>query len=215
MEGVRTGDAGSPDVQRPLGIGSRNGGLSGSDDLLGDLVAKARQGARGETGAHGRLEKGERMRLMKRNKKTTAILTITLLTVAGGAFAYWSTTGSGTGNATNASSNGTVVLYAAFGNGLTPGASTTVTYTASNANTSSLRVGTITPTVSVDSTHVTAGCLAADFTIAPTASNTTVPANTIPASPVAAGSGTLSFADTALNQDGCKGAVITLGLTSN
>jgi hypothetical protein len=40
-----------PQVQQSLCIGSQKGGLSGSNDLLGDLVAKARQGARGETGA--------------------------------------------------------------------------------------------------------------------------------------------------------------------
>ena len=28
------------------------GAMSGSNDLLGDLVAKAQRGARGETGAH-------------------------------------------------------------------------------------------------------------------------------------------------------------------
>jgi len=38
-------------------IGSHQGATSGSDDLLGDLVAKARQGARGETGAHELLER--------------------------------------------------------------------------------------------------------------------------------------------------------------
>ena len=71
--------------------------MSGSDDLPGDLVAKARQGARGETGALELLEKGERMFHMKRNKKTVAILTVGLLTVAGGAYAYWTSTGTGTG----------------------------------------------------------------------------------------------------------------------
>ncbi|MFL6164427.1 MAG: hypothetical protein ACJ74U_19705 [Jatrophihabitantaceae bacterium] len=129
---------------------------------------------------------------------------------AGSAYAYWTTTGSGSGSATNGTSNGAVVLHAAFANGLTPGASETVTYTADNTNSSSLYVGTITPTVSIDAGHP--DCLVGDFTIAPTTSNTTVPANT---SDVAAGSGSLVFADTALNQDGCKGALVTLTLASN
>jgi len=131
---------------------------------------------------------------------------------AGVAFAYWTTTGSGTGSQTNASSNGTVTLHAAFTTGLTPGGTKTVTYTADNPGTSSLRVGTITPVVSIDAAHVTLGCLVADFTIPVTVSNTTVAAG---GSGVAAGTGTLSFADTGINQDGCKGATVTLALTSN
>lgn len=150
----------------------------------------------------------------KFNKKIAAVAVAAAVVVAGAgtAFAYWTTTGSGTGSATNASSNGTIVLHASFDNGLTPGASEPVSYTADNAGTSSLYVGTITPTVSIDSAHATAGCLVGDFTIAPTASNTTVPANT---SGMSVGSGTLSFADTSVNQDGCQGAVITLTLASN
>ena len=150
--------------------------------------------------------------MRKLNKKIAIGVSVAAIVAIGGgtAFAYWSTTGSGSGSATTASSNGTIVLHAAFLDGLTPGASETVTYTADNVGSSSLRVGTITPTVSIDAAHST--CLAADFTILPTASNTTVLAHT---SAVAAGSGTLSFADTAVNQDGCKGAVVTLTLASN
>src|SRR6266496_6102601 len=115
---------------------------------------------------------------MRLNKKLVAagVGTAVALALGGVALAYWTTTGAGTGNATNATSNGTIVLHAAFANGLTPGGSETVTYTADNAGTSSLRVGTITPTVGIDATHVAAGCLVGDFTISPTASNTTVAA---------------------------------------
>jgi hypothetical protein len=152
--------------------------------------------------------------MRKLNKKIVVGTAAAAVVLVGGgiAFAYWSTTGSGSGSATNAASNGTVVLHAAFAGGLTPGASETVTYTADNAGTSSLRVGTITPTVSIDAAHVTSGCAVTDFTIAPTTSNTTVAATT---NGVAAGTGTLFFADTAANQDGCKGATITLTLASN
>jgi hypothetical protein len=144
--------------------------------------------------------------------KTAIIVTgsAMALTLGGVALAYWTTTGAGTGSATNASSNGEVVLHASFTAGITPGGTKTVTYTADNAGSSSLRVGTITPVVSIDAAHI--GCSAADFTIAPTTSNTTVAALT---SGVAAGTGTLSFADTAVNQDACKGAVVTLTLTSD
>jgi hypothetical protein len=142
------------------------------------------------------------MRGLNIKRKTAAIAAAGVLTVAtaGGAYAYWSTTGSGSGSATAASSNGTVVLHAAYANGLTPGATETVTYTADNLGSSSLRVGTITPTVSIDAAHVVAGCNVADFTIDPSTFDTTVPAG---ASDVALGTGTLAFADTAVSQDGC------------
>jgi hypothetical protein len=148
----------------------------------------------------------------KLNKKIAAVAAATVIVAAGAgtAFAYWSTTGSGSGSATNASSNGLITLHAAFLDGLTPGANEAVTYTADNPGSSSLQVGTITPTVSIDAGHST--CSASDFTIAPTASNTTVPAHS---TAYAVGSGTLSFADTSVNQDGCKGAIVTLTLASN
>jgi hypothetical protein len=152
------------------------------------------------------------MRFSKKALIATGTGAVVAMAVGGLALAYWTTTGSGSGNATNASSNGNVVLHAGFAAGLTPGASESVTYTADNGGTSSLYVGTITPTVSIDAAHVTAGCLVGDFTIAPTVSNTTVLAG---ASGVAAGSGTLAFADSAVNQDGCKGAIVTLTLASN
>jgi hypothetical protein len=150
----------------------------------------------------------------KLNKKIAVVAAAAAVVAigAGTAYAYWTTTGSGTGSATNASSNGTIVLHASFANGLTPGANETVTYTADNGGSSSLYVGTITPTVSLDAASVTAGCLVGDFTIAPTTSNTTVPAH---ASAYSVGTGTLAFADTAANQDGCKGATVTLTLASN
>ncbi|TCO45649.1 hypothetical protein EV646_108272 [Kribbella antiqua] len=127
---------------------------------------------------------------------------------AGTAFAYWSTTGSGTGSGANASSNGTVVLHASFADGLTPGASTPVTFSADNAGTSSLQVGTVTSVVSASGT-----CDASWFTIAPVAENQTIAAGATGVE--LTNKGTLAFADTATNQDSCKGATITLTLSSN
>jgi hypothetical protein len=150
--------------------------------------------------------------MRKFNKKIVIAVAASVVAVAVGggiAFAYWTTSGTGTGTATNATTNGTVTLHASYANGLTPGASETVTYTADNSGTSSLFVTTITPVVSIDAGH--SGCLATDFTIPATSSNTTVAANS---AGVAAGTGTLSFADTAANQDACKGAIVTLTLSS-
>jgi hypothetical protein len=150
------------------------------------------------------------MRKMSKKNKIVAVAAAVALTGLGGgaAFAYWTTTGGGTGTGTNAASNGVVVLSATFPDGLTPGGSVPVTYTADNAGSSSLQVRTIHAVVSTSDPL----CLPADFTIADVLSNTTVLPHT---TGTAAGSGTLSFADTSVNQDACKGALITMTLTSN
>lgn len=147
----------------------------------------------------------------KLNKKVAAGVAAAAIVAlgAGTAYAYWTTTGSGSGSATNGSSNGTISLSATFADGLTPGASEAVTYQATNPGSSSLYVGTITPTVSTDK----AGCTASDFSIAPTNANITVPAHTTVGMTV--GTGSLTFLDAATNQDACKGAVVTLSLASN
>jgi len=151
--------------------------------------------------------------MRKLNKKVAAgVAAAAIVAVgAGTAYAYWTTTGSGSGSATNGTSNGTIVLHSQFAAGLTPGATEDVTYTADNANSSSLYVGTVTPTVSIDAAHA-AGCSAADLAISPLVANKTVPAST---SGYALGTNTIAFTDTAANQDGCKGATVTLTLASN
>ncbi|WP_427890052.1 hypothetical protein ACQHIV_41170 [Kribbella sp. GL6] len=145
---------------------------------------------------------------MHRKKKIIIAAAATLVIGAGSAFAYWSTTGAGTGSAATASANGTVTLHASFAAGLTPGGSTPVTFTADNPGSSSLQVGTVTSVVTASGT-----CDPTWFTIAPVAENQTIAAG---ASGVQlATKGTLTFADTATNQDSCKGATVTLTLSSN
>ena len=77
--------------------------MSGSYDLLGDLVAEAQQGARGETGALELLERETEMRnLSKKAKTIIAGAAIAGLASTGVAYAYWTTTGSGSGTAATA-----------------------------------------------------------------------------------------------------------------
>jgi hypothetical protein len=146
-------------------------------------------------------------------KRTLVIAVVATLGVSAAAIAYWSASGSGTGSASVATSNGTLSLAASFANGLTPGDTKPVTFTASNTGSSSLRVGTVTSVVSIDSAHASAGCLAGDFTVAPVVQDQTIPANT--SNVALATPGSIAFADTGVNQDGCKGATVTLTLSSN
>ncbi|MEC5175089.1 hypothetical protein RCH16_000076 [Cryobacterium sp. MP_M5] len=145
-----------------------------------------------------------------RGARRIAILTGVFLLIGGGAaVAYLTTTGTGSGSAANSNVVGTVQLTAHFAAGLTPGSAEAVTYTATNTTGSSLKVGTISHVVSTGGS----GCLVSDFSIAPVVSNTVVPAGATNVS--LTGTGTLTFADTALNQNACMGAVVLLTLTSN
>ncbi len=150
--------------------------------------------------------------LLKKKAVTVVIAGGLLVATTGVAYAYWSTTGSGSTSSANASSNGTVAIGASFASGIAPGQSRTVTYTGTNPGDTNLQVATITPVVSLDSASVSAGCLVGDFTISPSTVNRTVLAGT---SDVALGTGTLAFANSTSSQDGCKGATVTLTLTSN
>jgi hypothetical protein len=148
--------------------------------------------------------------MRKLNKKIVVGTAAAAVVLAGGgvAFAYWTTSGSGTGNATNASANGVVVLHASFLAGLTPGGSAPVSFTADNVGTSSLRVGTVSTVVTASGT-----CDASWFSVADVVENQTIAAG---ASGVAlTQGGSIVFADSADNQDACKSAIVTLTLTSN
>jgi hypothetical protein len=144
---------------------------------------------------------------MKR-KRLSVLGVVAILAVAGVAVAYWTTTGSGSGSGAVASSNGTLVLHGTITSQLTPGGSSPVTFTADNAGSSSLQVGTVHAVVSTNKV----GCEVSDFTIADTAENQVIPAkgSGVPL----ANNGSISMADTEANQDACKGAAITLTLSS-
>ena len=147
-------------------------------------------------------------------KKRTAVIlgAVAVLAVAGIAIAYWTTTGSGNGSGAVAASNGTLALHGTITEELTPGGSSAVSYSADNSGSSSLQVGTVHAVVSIDKSHAEAGCEASDFTIADTAENQVIAAK---GSGVAlAHGGSISMADTAVNQDACKGATISLALSS-
>jgi hypothetical protein len=145
-------------------------------------------------------------------KRALVLGVVAALAVAGIAAAYWTTTGSGEGSGKVAASNGTLALHGSISNELTPGASSPVTFSADNSGTSSLQVGTVSAKVVIDESHATAGCKASDFTISPTAENQVIAKES---SGVAlAHNGSISMTDSGENQDACKGASITLELSS-
>jgi hypothetical protein len=150
-------------------------------------------------------------KIIMRHKWLTAVVTVAgALALAGGAFAFFSGSGGGSGTAAVGTS-GTVVLTATVPAGITPGTSEPVSFTAANATGSGIFVSTVTlVSVTADLGH--AACVTSDFSMANVTESHEVPANaTAEALPT---NGSLVYADTALNQDACKGATLTLTLSS-
>src|SRR5207245_1949570 len=123
------------------------------------------------------------------------------------AFAYWSTTGSGNGSATAASTNGTLALSASFAGGLAPGQSEDVTYHAVNGSDTDLQVGTVHAVVSTDNTD----CDPTWFSIDDVVSNQVIQHK---AEADLSAKGSLVFHNSASDQNACKGAKVTLTLSS-
>jgi hypothetical protein len=145
-------------------------------------------------------------------KKTKAVLALAsagMLSVGGAAaFAYWTTTGAGTGSAAASAGGGTVTLHSSFAAGLAPGQSAAVTYTADNSSDTSTVVGALSASVATSVPQCDPGW----FSVTAVTGNATVGSHT---TGTTVGTGTLKFNDSALNQDACKGATITVNVTSN
>ncbi|MEV7607787.1 hypothetical protein AB0N65_20330 [Paenarthrobacter sp. NPDC089322] len=148
-------------------------------------------------------------KLSKKSRITATVAGVALVAVGGGAaYAYWTTTGSGNGSATNAAGGGTVTLHATFDAGLAPGNEVSVAYTADNSTTSSTVVGALSANVATN----VAACLPEWFEVTAVTSNSPVAANSTGTS---VGSGVLKFNDsTTVNQDACKSATVTVNVSS-
>jgi hypothetical protein len=145
-------------------------------------------------------------------KRTVVLGLVAALAITAAAIAYWTTTGSGEGSGSVASSNGSVTLHGTISDQLVPGGSSAVKFSADNPGSSSLSVGTVHAVVSIDEEHATAGCKASDFTIADTVENQVIAAH---GSEVAlAKDGSIAMADSEENQDACQGATVSLALSS-
>jgi hypothetical protein len=157
-------------------------------------------------------------------KRLVAVLSVIgIAVVATAAFAYWTTSGSGSGSATAGTDAG-LTASGDPANGIFPGSSVAVTTTVTNSSStqaqyvSNLHVG-----ISIDATHAGNGCQASWFTYkadsqasGTDANPRTVALNTeLAASANTTVDGHVFMADTASNQDACKGATINLGYTVN
>jgi hypothetical protein len=145
---------------------------------------------------------------VKRNRKVIVAASASVLLVGGVAFAYWTTSGTGTGTAGTGDTIALVVHQNGPITGLTPGGTPlALSGTFDNPNTSAVHIGGLTATIASVSPTT---CLASNFAISGTA---TVPGD-IGAGP-GTGQGTwsglkIALTDTGVNQDVCKKAQVTL-----
>lgn len=156
------------------------------------------------------------MKLITKRRAFFALTATLVVAVAGGAYAFFTTSGTGTGTASVGSSTA-VTLHATVTGSLYPGTSSPVSFTVDNPSSGKQRVGTISlASITVDGAHsecstvITGG--GADFTMPAVAvSATFASGNGQAVSPT----GTLTMNETNANQDKCQGATLTLHLTNN
>ncbi|HEU0104108.1 MAG TPA: hypothetical protein VFR07_17470 [Mycobacteriales bacterium] len=143
-----------------------------------------------------------------RRKKITLIATSSVAAVAlsGVAFAYWTSTGNGTDNATTGTAEVVTINQlsnpTAMGPGVAP-QSLDGDFTTANP----AFVGQVTATVTGTNQ---VGCGPTDYTIVqPTVTNAEVVTGTT------WGGGSIAFNNKLTNQNACQGALVTIGYTSN
>ncbi len=138
------------------------------------------------------------------------------LGIAGVAFGYFTSSGSGTGSAAVGSSSA-VTLHASISSNLYPGSSSPVTLSVDNPSSGVQRVGTVSlASISVDGEHSSCATTLTggnpDFTMASVPVNQVFPPGN---GQSVSATGTLAMNETGTSQDGCQGATLTLHLTNN
>jgi hypothetical protein len=150
-------------------------------------------------------------RILKTRRAKTLVGTMAIMAVAAvAAFAYFTTTGTGTGSATTGTSSA-VTLHGTAPDTLYPGTSSIVNFTVDNPSSGHQLVNVIhLDSVSTDPAHST--CDVSKYTMPDVSANQDVPSGS---ATVIAATGTLTFNNAAVSQDACKGAPLTLHLSSN
>lgn len=152
--------------------------------------------------------------MQKRTKKISVIaLTVALVAAGGGAFAYWTLNGTGTGSAATGVVEGTIsaVQTSAIGDLRPGGSAQTLSGNFNNTDDSPIFVSTVTASISEVIPAVEGGdCEINDYVLA----NAEMTVNAQVAAGNAVGSwtgATLAFKNEAAeNQDGCQGAEVVL-----
>ena len=149
-------------------------------------------------------------------KKRIIVTTAVLAAIGGGAaFAYWSSTGTGEGEATAAAESApfTVVSQTATGGPLSPGGPTqTVAFTVTNPGSGVQNLTAVAVTIPESwSEGTTLPCTADDFTVG-TAS---IAKGAINPAGVVSGTVTVTMNNLASTQDNCKGVTVPLAFAAS
>ena len=134
-----------------------------------------------------------------------------VLGLAGGAFAFWTQGGSGTGSATTGTTATITVNETTSATDLYPGGpAQALAGNFDNPNAGTTHIGAV--TAAVDNAHLPSGCVAADFTV--NNAGTTNSGTLAQGTGVGSWSGiTIKMNETGVNQDACKTASIPLTYT--
>jgi hypothetical protein len=123
----------------------------------------------------------------------------------GAAYAYWSSTGTGSGGASVGAGTNDLTALGSASTALVPGGSSPVDFTITNNNTTtSEHYSSVTYTIDTG----VADCLASDFTITGLPGAATIAPNTTVHT-----AATISMADTAVDQNACKSANLSITYT--
>jgi hypothetical protein len=157
--------------------------------------------------------------MFRKHKRWSALALLTLFLLAGGgAYAYWTNGGSGTGTAATGSGVAITVTQTTTPAGLYPGGPTAaLAGKFNNTNAGPVYVNEVTATIaSVTGPNIDATfpCDATDYQLNgfPVTVAAQVPAGTAQGNWTG---GSIQLLNSATNQDGCKGATVTLTYTSN
>jgi hypothetical protein len=152
-------------------------------------------------------------RFLNRKRKVGVVLAVCLLASAGIAYAYWTTSGSGSGGATTAEPAAITINQTSTADGLFPGGpAKALSGDFDNPNPGGIFVATINAVIGdVAGPNITAGtpCTAADYQL--NGFPVTVNAEISSGSGVGAWSGgSIQLLNSASDQNGCKAATVTV-----
>lgn len=144
-----------------------------------------------------------------KRRAISALAVVAAAAIAVVAVAYWTGSGSSTGQV---GTNGSVTFTGTVTPGSAPGTSEAVSFTAANPSQSPIQVSNVHLVgITADGEH--AACETSDFSMADVSENHEIPAEA--AEEALPYDGSLVYANTAVNQDACKGATLTLELSSS
>ncbi|WP_436498604.1 hypothetical protein [Actinokineospora sp. HUAS TT18] len=185
--------------------------------IAGDFLASAaRESTTGPSVAH-RQDSGDHMRSTVTRRTTVIIATVATVVVGGGiAYAYWSSTGYGSGSATTGTSSAFVVSSSPpTGAALTPGGPTqTMSFTVTNPSSGSQTLANVAISVAnTDGTAWTAveGCSALDYAVGVP----TIAYGPIAPSGMVTGTVTIGMNNLDSNQDACQGITAPLYIVAS